>query len=115
MAKLALFAYNGEAMCFMHVLLNALDFKAEGHDVKVVIEGAACKLIPELAQADSPMHQLYAKAREMGLIDGVCKACALKLGTLGEAQEQGLTVLEDMKGHAGMARYERTGYTIITF
>ena len=37
--KVALFAFNGDFKCFAHVLLNALDMKAKGYDVKVVIEG----------------------------------------------------------------------------
>jgi hypothetical protein len=28
--KLALFAFNGDAMCFVHVLLNGLDLKVKG-------------------------------------------------------------------------------------
>lgn len=115
MAKYALFAFNGEATCFVHVLLNGLDLKAKGQEVKIVIEGAACRLIPELGETSHPFHQLYAKAREQGLMDGACKACAQKMGGLEAAQAQGLTVLEDMSGHAGMARYLLEGYSIITF
>jgi hypothetical protein len=33
MKKVALFAYNGEVMCFVHVLLNALDMREEGFEV----------------------------------------------------------------------------------
>lgn len=29
MKKVALFAFNGDSMCFIHVLLNALDLKEE--------------------------------------------------------------------------------------
>ena len=35
-------------MCFIHVLLNALDMGHKGYDAKIIIEGAATKLIPEL-------------------------------------------------------------------
>jgi len=35
--KIALFAFNGKAMCFVHVLLNALDMNEKGYDVKVII------------------------------------------------------------------------------
>jgi len=35
-------------MCFIHVLLNALDMQAKGYAPKIIIEGAAVKLIPEL-------------------------------------------------------------------
>jgi len=30
MKKVALFAFNGELMCFVHVLLNALEMKDKG-------------------------------------------------------------------------------------
>jgi len=115
MGKFVLFAFTGEATCFVHVLLNGLDLKAKGQEAKIVIEGAACRLIPELGEAGHPFHQLYAKAQQEGLIDGVCKACAQKMGGLEAARIQGLTILEDMTGHAGMAPYLLEGYTIITF
>lgn len=115
MGKYALFAFNGEAMCFVHVLLNGLNLKAKGHEVKIIIEGAACGLIPELGEAGHPSHQLYVKAREAGLLDGVCKACAQKMGSLDAARAQGLAIRDDMSGHAGMAPYILEGYQIITF
>lgn len=115
MGKYALFAFNGEAMCFVHVLLNGLNLKAKGHEVKIIIEGAACGLIPELGEAGHPFHQLYVKAREAGLLDGVCKACAQKMGSLDAARAQSLAIREDMSGHAGMAPYILEGYQIITF
>ncbi len=113
--KFALFAFNGEATCFTHVLLNGLDLRARGQEVKIVIEGAACRLIPELGETVNPVHQLYMKARDAGLRAGVCKACAQKAGSLEAARAQGLTILEDMSGHAGMAPYILDGYRIITF
>jgi len=33
MKKVALFAFNGESLCFVHVLLNALDLKDKGYEV----------------------------------------------------------------------------------
>jgi hypothetical protein len=115
MKKYALFAFTGEVMCFLHVLLNGLDLKARGQEVKIIIEGAACRLIPELEEAGHPFHQLYAKAKEEGLLDGVCKACAQKMGSLDAARTQGLTIREDMSGHAGMAPFILEEYQIITF
>lgn len=115
MRKIALFAFNGEFMCFIHVLLNALDMHERGYDVKVVIEGAATKLIPELAQEGNPMLRLYEKAKGLDLIDGVCKACSNKMGTLEAAQSQGLRLLDEMSGHPSMARYLEEGYEVISF
>ncbi len=115
MKKCALFAFNGEFMCFIHVLLNALDMQAQGHDVKVVMEGSATKLIPELATDGNPMHQLYRKARSQGLIDGVCKACSSKMGVLAQVEEEGLPLVDEMSGHPSMARYMAAGYEILIF
>jgi len=115
MRKMVLFAFNGEFMCFIHVLLNGLDMKARGYDVKIVIEGSATKLIPDLAKEGNPMYSFYGKAKERGLIDGVCKACSNKMGTLDAAKKEGLRLLDDMKGHPGMARYQEEGFEVITF
>ena len=114
MKKFALFVFNGDPMCFIHVLLNALDMKEKGHDGKIVIEGSATKLLPELAKPDNPLHKLWKKVKEAGLVDGVCKACSNKLGTLDAAKEQGLTLLDEMSGHPSMARYRDEGFEIIS-
>lgn len=115
MKKVALFAFNGELMCFVHVLLNALDMKKKGYEVKIVIEGSATKLVPELAGEGNPMSSLYLKAKDLDLIDGVCKACSSKMGVLDAIKEEGLRLLDDMSGHPGMARYQEEGFEVITF
>jgi len=114
MKKFALFVFNGDPMCFIHVLLNALDMKEKGHDGKIVIEGSATKLLPELAKPGNPLHKLWEKVKEAGLVDGVCKACSNKLGTSDAAKEQGLTLLDEMSGHPSMARYRDEGFEIIS-
>ena len=73
--KAVLFAFNGEAMCFVHVLLTAMDMHEKGHEVAIVIEGSATKLVPELCHENNPMHALFKKARELTLVAGACKAC----------------------------------------
>ena len=115
MKKTALFVFNGDPMCFIHVLLNALDMKAKAYDVRVVIEGAAVQLVPELEKAEHPLHVLWGKVKDAGLVDGVCRACSNKLGVLEAAQAQGLTLLDDMSGHPSMAGYRDRGYEMITF
>jgi hypothetical protein len=113
--KAALFAFNGESMCFVHVLLNALDMHERGYQVKVVFAGAATKLIPDLSEGDSVGSNLYQKAKSLGLFEGTCKACSAKMGTLDAAQRQGLQLLDEMKGHASMAKFIEQGFEVITF
>lgn len=113
--KIALFAFNGEAMCFMHVLLNGLDLIEKGFEAKLIIEGAATKLIPEIAKAESPLNRLYEKAKAANLIEGACRACSAKMGTLQAAEAQGIRLLDDLLGHPSMRGYLAEGFQIITF
>ena len=115
MKKLALFVFNGDPMCFIHVLLNALDMKEKGIDSKIVIEGSATSLLPELAKPDNPLHRLWEEVKLAGLVEGVCKACSNKMGTLEAAKEQGLMLLDEMSGHPSMARYRENGFEIVSF
>ena len=115
MKKVVLLAYNGELSCFAHVMLYALDLKAKGHQVEVVLEGAATALITGLAVADSPFAGLYRSLREKGLIACICRACSQKMGTLAEAERQGLNIVGDMQGHPAIEAYIREEYTLLSF
>ncbi len=115
MKKFALFVFNGDPICFVHVLLNALDMNEKGHKVKVILEGASVKLIPELKKTENPLNKLWEKVLDHNLVEGACKACSNKLGTLDNAKEQGLLLLGDMSGHPAMSVYRENDFEIITF
>ena len=115
MKKLVLVAFNGEFMCFVHVLLNALDMKSRGYDVKIVIEGAATKVISELVVEGNPLKHLYQKVKDRRLIDAVCRACSTKMNVLGAMEAEGLPLADEMSGHPSLARYIDAGYEVITF
>jgi hypothetical protein len=113
--KIALVAFNGEPMCFVHVLLNALDMHERGYDVKVIIEGSATRTANTLDGPAGQYGQFYAQVKELGLIDCVCKACSAKMEALPGIEEQGLPLCGEMVGHPSLARYIEKGYTIVTF
>lgn len=98
-------------MCFQHILLNALDLHSSGEEVKIIFEGASVKLVAEFEEANHPM---YKKAKEARIIAGVCLACSKALGVYDENVKSGLTMLDDMKGHAGMKSYIKDGYEVIS-
>ena len=102
-------------MCFIHVLLNALDMKAKGHTVKIVLEGAAVTLPPELAAPGHPLASLWKKTVEAGLVEGVCKACASKLGTLDAVRTLDFPLLAEMSGHPSILSFRERGFEVITF
>ncbi len=39
MKKIAFFAFKGSAICFVHVLLNAIDLVEKGHQATIIMEG----------------------------------------------------------------------------
>lgn len=112
--KNIIFAFQGNPVCFIHVLLNALDFHSHGQLGEIVLEGAAIKLITEISQPGHPLHSHYKKVEELGLIKEVCKACAVKLGMADAVLKAGLPLSGDMSGHPSMSPYIKRGYNIIT-
>ena len=113
--RIAIFAFNGELMCFAHALLNALDMKARNYDVKLIMEGSATKHIKGLSDPGQPFANLYQKAKDAGLIDCVCHACSSKMESLGSAKEQELPICAEMSGHPSMAKYIEQGYEVVVF
>jgi hypothetical protein len=115
MKKTIFFAFRGDAMCFIHVLLNALDMADKGMDGKIIIEGDAVKLIPEMAKSSHFLNQLYRKVRDNNLIVGACRACSTKLGVAAAVEEEGITLIGEMSGHPAISEYIKQGYTVLTF
>ena len=113
--KYALYAFNGDPMCFIHVILNALDMSSKGYDIKVIVEGSACKLASEFENQKNPFYKKYQELNEKGLIDCFCKACSNKMGTLDQVEKIGFSTCDEMMGHPSMAKYIDQGYKIITF
>jgi hypothetical protein len=113
-SKIAIFAFNGDPMCFVHALLNTLDMQANGYDVKLIIEGSATRLVKHFTDPEVPFADLYTKVKETGLIHCVCRACAAKMDSLEDAEAQQLPLCREMSGHPGMASYLEQGYQIIT-
>lgn len=111
MKKVLFYGMTKEKMCFQHILLNALDLAAEKIEVKVIFEGASVQLVPQFEAEKNP---LYLKAKEMGLLVGICLACSKMLGVYEQNEQSGLPFLQDMKGHAGIKSYILEGYQVIS-
>ena len=115
MNKVVFFAFRGDPMCFVHVLLNSLDMAEKGMEGRIVIEGEAVKIVPEMAKAGHFLNQLYTKVREKGLIDGVCRACSNKLGVVEAIEAERIPLIGEMSGHPAMSEYVEKEYTVLTF
>lgn len=111
MKKIAFFAFKGEEMCFVHLLLNAIDLHEKGFSAKIIMEGEAVKLIKPLEESNNP---LYKKAKDLGIFACICKACSAKLGVLEFNETVGIPIVGNLQGHPAMYDYLNEGYEIIT-
>lgn len=111
MKKTAFFVFRSDSMCFAHVLLYAKDLYEKGNDARIILEGQATKLIKEQEEKKNP---LFLKVKELGLIDGVCRACSNAMGVLEYNEKSGIPLLDELKGHPSVERYMADGYDIIT-
>lgn len=111
MKKILFYGMTGEKMCFQHILLNALDLYSSGNEVKIIFEGASVKLVKIFEEEN---NSLYNKAKEFGIIAGVCLACSKVLDVYDQNIKSGLTMLNNMSGHAGIKNYINNGYEVIS-
>lgn len=113
--KYAIFAFRGDPMCFIHVLLNGIDLHEKGLEGHIILEGEALSLVPHMAADGHMLSPLYKKAKTLGLFSGACRACSVKLKVDKDIGAQGIPFIDDMSGHPSMATFIEKGYEIITF
>ena len=115
-SKAAIFLFAGPEMpCrLVHAIVFARDIEQRGGEATIVLEGAAPQWLLELSDPGHKFHAQYARAKEEGLIDVVCKACALQAGTAEIAEREGFHLVGDAMGHVSMAPYIEAGFRIVT-
>nr|WP_300004055.1 cytoplasmic protein [Tissierella sp.] len=111
MKKIAFFPFMEDKMCFMHILINALDLHEKGVATKIIVEGKAVKLIKVLEEEENKM---YLKTKELGLFDSICKACSAQMGVLEYNEKTGIPIKGNANGHPAMYDYISEGYDIVT-
>ncbi len=114
-SKQIIFAFRGDPMCFIHVLLNGIDLHEKGRDGLIILEGEALTLVPLMSQPGHMLNMLYEKAKKAGIIHGACRACSVKLGVDKDIEAQQIPFIDDMSGHPSMAAFIEKGYEVITF
>lgn len=112
MKKVLIYAMEGQKMCFMHALMNAVQLKEAGCEVKIILEGQSLTLVKTLEEEKNPM---YLKMKEEKVIAGACLACSKALGVYEEIEKSGLEFLNDMNGHAGVKKYVEDDYQVLVF
>jgi hypothetical protein len=113
--KTALFAFNGDSVCFIHVLVNALDMDERGGEVRIIIEGSATALLNDFAEARGIGQNHFQSCLEKGLIASACLACSNKTGGSRGAEKLGIPLDGEIHGHPSMQSWRDKGFDIITF
>lgn len=99
MQKIVFFAFRDNPLCFIHVLLNALDMHEKGLEGKIVLEGEAVTLVPVMADANHFLHPLYTRAKEKNLILGACRACSAKLKVTEAVTKENIPLIGEMASY----------------
>ncbi len=115
MKKVALLVFNGDLMCFTHVMLYARELFEKGYEVEVVLEGAATKLPAQLVEPKAPFAQLFQFMLDNQLIVAVCKACSVKMGAAADIEKIGLPFNGELNGHPSLEKYIERGFQVVTF
>jgi hypothetical protein len=112
--KYVFLATDDNKMQLYHLLLNAINFHENGHEVAVVLECASPKLLIGIADGSVKLP-LFGKAMELGIIDHACKVCTAAFEATEAAQNLGVPIKGELSGHSDMLKFLRNGYSLFTF
>ena len=115
MKKCILFAFRGDPMCFIHVLLNSIDLHKKGLGGKIIFEGEAVTLVDKMVKPEHHLHKLYTEARNSNLFAGACWACSAKLKVRETMEKERIPLIGDLMGHPAISEYIEQGYEVLVF
>lgn len=112
--KYLFLATDDNKMQLYHLLLNAINFHENGHEIAAVLECASPKLLIGIADGSIKLP-VFDKAMELEIIDHACKACTASFNATEAAEKLGVTLKGELKGHSDLLKFTDTGFSIITF
>ncbi|MHA2600970.1 MAG: hypothetical protein AM324_002425 [Candidatus Thorarchaeota archaeon SMTZ1-83] len=112
--KYMFLATDDNKMQLYHLLLNAINFHENGHEVAAVLECASPKLLIGIADGTIRLP-VFDKAMELEVIDHACKACSSVFEATEAAEQLGVPIKGELKGHSDLLRFADAGYSILTF
>jgi hypothetical protein len=112
--KYMFLATDENKMQLYHLLLNAINFHENGHEVKAVLECASPKLLIGIADSTIKLP-VFDKAMELDIIDHACKACTSTFSATEAAKKPGVPLKGELQGHSDLLKFVEAGYSILTF
>ena len=108
-AKIALFAFRGEASCVLHSLLNAEDMRNKGRDAIVILEGGSVRVFDKILNGELGIP--WEKSKQ--LIDCACLGCSKMFKADQMIKDAGIRLEGGMKNHVSIWDYMKRGYQVI--
>jgi hypothetical protein len=112
--KYMFLATDDNKMQLYHLLLNAINFHENGHEAKAVLECASPKLLIGIVD-DTVKLPIFDKAMDLSIIDHACKACTSAFSATDAAENLGVPLKGELKGHSDLLNFIEDGYSILTF
>lgn len=119
--KLLFLVFTDDACRQNHAFMYALDCAGKGHQVRLILEGPAAACVNRLRDGGK-FSELFRRAGAAGLIEGACKTAAGGCSTgkkerrvASALEKEGVKLLSDLGGHAGIGRFIAAGYQVVTF
>jgi hypothetical protein len=112
--KYMFLATDDNKMQLYHLLLNAINFIENGHEVKTVLECASPKLLIGIADGSIKLP-VFDIAIELGIINHACKACTVAFSATESAEKLGVPLKGELRGHSDLLKFVEAGYSILTF
>jgi hypothetical protein len=112
--KYLFLATDDNKMQLYHLLLNAVHFHENGHEVKAVLECASPKLLIGIADGTIKLP-VFDKAMEAGIIDHACRACTAAFSATEAASKLNVPLKGELSGHSDLLKFAQEGYSILTF
>ncbi len=121
--KLLFVLFSDDACRLNHALLYAIDLHRKGTaTVRVIVEGAATRVLGVDPLQGTRTTQLLGEAMELGLVAGACRTASGGCSSddperqvLDAVQGLGVPLLDDLDGHAGVEPFIREGYELVPF
>jgi predicted peroxiredoxin len=118
--KMLFVVFSGDACRQNHALMYALDLHAKGHEVKVVIEGEATRMMSEIGAPESRTGTLLRQACEARIVSGACARASAGCASddparnvTAVARSHGIGLLSELDGHASIEPFVREGYELV--
>ncbi len=117
--KLLFIVFTNEPCKRNHAFMHALDLATHGHTARILLEGQATRCVTE---QEGTFGELFKSAKDQGILLGACKTASRGCATndptrnvASLAEQQGITLLEGMNGHASIAAYVEDGFEVVVY